>query len=415
MPIPTIPLWGQLINNGINNIRDIWKTSKERYNSLTQEQKADAARVEDQWVTDNVLPVVTTVGELIPQTSIPMAAYNTSEAVKKGNYEEAFQHALTPVLTGAVSKGVNLGLKASEKAVDAAGKALKSADNYVTIQNALRTGKLRFGESKPTSLFSKGNFTRRNPSYYIGKPKDTMFDFNIGRKSAWGYLGSKRKIATDAHNKAILERITGDPLAFQVEKLPQQRSMTPMQKPVVGTQMNDGEWVNLGDNGFFLYSGKENEAGLTFRFKNAPEKDQMYLSTDYDLDDTAFHEYLHRGNMGVGLNGKTQWFYNWKNRSILKPGFENFRDGYLVNPEETAVNLLEIGRRADVINTPYPGFNKAKSIIQDIIKADAEKGAILDQTKWETKPKRVWDALQGKYIGLIPIGASLMLKENNNE
>lgn len=75
-----------------------------------------------------------------------MAAYNTRESVKKGNYEEAFQHALTPVLTGAVSKGVNLGLKASEKAIDTAGKALKNTDNYVTIQNALRTGKLRFGE-----------------------------------------------------------------------------------------------------------------------------------------------------------------------------------------------------------------------------------------------------------------------------
>lgn len=79
-----------------------------------------------------------------------MAAYNTRESVRKGNYEEAFQHALTPVLTGAVSKGVNLGLKASEKAsekaIDTAGKALKNTDNYVTIQNALRTGKLRFGE-----------------------------------------------------------------------------------------------------------------------------------------------------------------------------------------------------------------------------------------------------------------------------
>lgn len=75
-----------------------------------------------------------------------MAAYNTRESVKKGNYEEAFQHALTPVLTGAVSKGVNLGLKASEKAIDTAGKALKNTDDYVTIQNALRTGKLRFGE-----------------------------------------------------------------------------------------------------------------------------------------------------------------------------------------------------------------------------------------------------------------------------
>jgi len=40
----------------------------------------------------------------------------------------------------------NLVAKGTNAAIDAAGKALKSADNYVTIQNALRTGKLRFGE-----------------------------------------------------------------------------------------------------------------------------------------------------------------------------------------------------------------------------------------------------------------------------
>lgn len=264
-------------------------------------------------------------------------------------------------------------------------------------------------------LASKGNFTRRNPDYYVGRPKDLMFDFNRGRKTAWGYLGSQRKTAIDTHNKDILTRITKDPTSFQIEQLPQQRSMTPMQKPQAGMQMSDGSWINLGDNGFFLYKGKGNEAGLTFRVKGAPEKDQMYLTTDFDLDDTAFHEYLHRGNMGVGFNGPTQWLYDWKNRSILKPGFENFREGYLTNPEETAVNLLEIGRRADVINTPYPGPEKAKSIIQDIIKNDLEKGSILDQTKWETKPKRVWDALQGRYIGLIPlgIGSSLMLNNGN--
>lgn len=143
MPIPTIPLWGQLINNGINNIRDIWKTSKERYNSMTQEQKADAARVGDQWVTDNVLPVVTTVGELIPQTSIPMAAYAASEVKTP---EEKFQHIMMPIMIGSVGKGTGAALKASEKVVEAAGRALKNADNYVTIQNALRTGKLKFGE-----------------------------------------------------------------------------------------------------------------------------------------------------------------------------------------------------------------------------------------------------------------------------
>lgn len=40
----------------------------------------------------------------------------------------------------------NLVSKGTNAAIDAAGKALKNADNYITIQNALRTGKLRFGE-----------------------------------------------------------------------------------------------------------------------------------------------------------------------------------------------------------------------------------------------------------------------------
>lgn len=40
----------------------------------------------------------------------------------------------------------NLVAKGTNAAIDAAGSALKNADNYITIQNALRTGKLRFGE-----------------------------------------------------------------------------------------------------------------------------------------------------------------------------------------------------------------------------------------------------------------------------
>jgi len=40
----------------------------------------------------------------------------------------------------------NLVAKGTNAAVDAAGKALKNANNYITIQNALRTGKLKFGE-----------------------------------------------------------------------------------------------------------------------------------------------------------------------------------------------------------------------------------------------------------------------------
>ena len=80
---------------------------------------------------------------MLPQTSIPMAAYAASEAKTP---EEKFQHIMMPVIMGSVGKGTGLALKASEKGIETAGRALKSADNYITIQNALRTGKLRFGE-----------------------------------------------------------------------------------------------------------------------------------------------------------------------------------------------------------------------------------------------------------------------------
>jgi hypothetical protein len=33
---------------------------------------------------------------------------------------------------------------------------------------------------------------------------------------------------------------------------------------------------------------------------------------------------------------------------------------------------------------------------------------MLNDTRWETKPKRVWNALRGEYIGLLPISIGLM-------
>ena len=77
-----------------------------------------------------------------------------------------------------------------------------------------------------------------------------------------------------------------------------------------GTLDPDMEWVGTNNNGFILYSGSENEAGATTRYLHHPELDEMYLSKSYDLDDTSFHEYLHRGNVGLGMNDGTRKFYN---------------------------------------------------------------------------------------------------------
>ena len=53
---------------------------------------------------------------------------------------------MMPVMMGSTGRATGKALKVSEKAANAGRKALNSADNYITIQNALRTGKLRFGE-----------------------------------------------------------------------------------------------------------------------------------------------------------------------------------------------------------------------------------------------------------------------------
>jgi hypothetical protein len=54
---------------------------------------------------------------------------------------------------------------------------------------------------------------------------------------------------------------------------------------------------------------------------------------------------------------------------------------YLLEPEEAAANMLEIGRRNNIITTDYPGPIKAKQIIQDIINKDPVKGNMLNDTR----------------------------------
>ena len=277
-------------------------------------------------------------------------------------------------------------------------------------------------ELVPVQAFaSKGTFTGYDPDMYVRKPMQAINDIKFGRQDAWNYLGSKRKQELDAHNEALLKRIieSNEHLAsvpFEIERNPQLRSMTPMQKPTsIMQRIQDATWIGNNEDGFFLFHPEGVAQGETHIFKGLPaSSDQMYLSTRTSLDDMAFHEYLHRGKVGDGT-GLAGWLYQWKMKHLMKPLKDidpQWRD-YAQQPQET-VNFIEIGRKAGITNTPYPGPGPAKIAIKHIIDNDSLKGGFLNSTKWETKPKRVWDALQGKYIGLIPIGISTKLILNND-
>lgn len=277
----------------------------------------------------------------------------------------------------------------------------------------------------PDIRYSMGNQTNIDPNRYANVDS-ILKDFQTGKQHALGYLKSIRKQNTDAYNKQLFKRRLRDKVPIEmelkIEDNPYLRASTPMQKPnfhyndATGSwegeiQLMDGKWIGKDDNGFFLSDLDGNEYGKTAIIDRIrPYTDQMYLDKKADVDDSAFHEYLHRGRIANANDKVGEEFYKWKTKWLMKPTARP----YLMKPEEAAANLLEIGRRAGVHTMEYPGQIKAKEIIQEIINEDPVKGNMLNETRWETKPKRIWSALRGEYIGLIPLsGLGLGLMNND--
>lgn len=277
----------------------------------------------------------------------------------------------------------------------------------------------------PDIRYSMGNQTNLDPNRYINI-EDILKDFQTGKQHALGYLKSIHKQNTDTYNKQLFKRRLRDKVPIEmelkIEENPYLRASTPMQKPnfhyndATGSwegeiQLIDGKWIGKDDNGFFLSNLDGNEYGKTAIIdKIRSDTDQMYLDKKADIDDSAFHEYLHRGRIANANDKVGEEFYKWKTKWLMKPTVRP----YLMKPEEATANLLEIGRRAGVHTMEYPGQTKAREIIQKIINEDPVKGNMLNETRWETKPKRVWSALRGEYMGLVPLsGLGLGLMNND--
>lgn len=156
------------------------------------------------------------------------------------------------------------------------------------------------------------------------------------------------------------------------------------------------------------------------RNKFYPNQDEIsYNVFSGDIPAIAYHEELHRGLLGEGnpylsTNTKfplwqriadTENFEKWKAKHLLKPDLpKNKYTEYLQEEGELAVNIMELSYRAGINpGTPYPGDKQVLTILQDLKRKYPSKAFVVDAL--DTKhPKRIWDALTGRYFvisGLI--------------
>lgn len=255
------------------------------------------------------------------------------------------------------------------------------------------------------------------PDYKL-KYETLRKDINTGRADAIKYLNSDVKAETDAHNIDLAARRGFGQIVPQ-NKPGQVASteMVPLQIPT-----SSQEWLKA-DNWVLIEKSSPKIDGFdwfgrTSHYATDPSYDRVILRPWMDADDIAFHEFLHRGNVGTASRASgskaTDAFYKWKATKLLQD--PKAVGEYIADPQELGVGLLETGRKYGLTpGQPYPGAEKAQTIFNEILANPNEKH-IFEQTIYKDKPKRVWDALTGKYF-TVPVvgitGAALMTNDND--
>lgn len=274
-----------------------------------------------------------------------------------------------------------------------------------------------------------------NPKYFQNGKFDlnlALQDINKGKAEAIDFLKSDVKSVSDLHNKALAERLGLTYFRPYTNGAPA-RAAYPMSRGSILTQSNPKAiWIGTDQNGFWVTPNiiDGNTFGKALVVKGEPGKDLMIISLQGNPQNTAFHETLHRGSYGTvpAININTaekamsahhnNIFYNWKTKKLLNKNY-NFSD-YLGDSQEAAVNALEIGKIMGLIpGQAYPGKTKALQIFSDAINSGHYKLDFLKDYRWNTKPKRVWDAITGQYYILPAIGiagaAALNNADNNTQ
>lgn len=232
-------------------------------------------------------------------------------------------------------------------------------------------------------------------------------DVDRGTKEAIEFLESDVKKETDLYNKELAKRLGYEHFTPYPNGAERARvKVTP-----------DYETITY-PNGEF--------AGRV-AFDADPSKDILQYNKHYNLHPTAYHETLHRGYYGMAdkdrmpMGGNlfehvkrktnTRDFYNFKTKKLLvpeneAPDLETYN--YLLIEGETAANTMELGKRLGLQpGQEYPGRQALEQMLKEFSESGNEHAFITKYLNMK-HPKRVWNALTGKYFVYPLIGTTLI-------
>lgn len=222
-------------------------------------------------------------------------------------------------------------------------------------------------------------------------------DVDKGTKEALDFLESDVKKETDLYNKRLAQRLGYEHFTPYPNGAERARvKVTP-----------DYETITY-PNGEF--------AGRV-AFDADPSKDILQYNKHYNLHPTAYHETLHRGYYGmadkdrmpIGGNlfehvkrkANTTDFYDFKTRKLLipeneAPDLETYK--YLFEGGEAAANTMELGKRLGLQpGQEYPGRQALEQMLKEFSESGNEHAFITKYLNMK-HPKRVWNALTGRYF-----------------
>ena len=222
-------------------------------------------------------------------------------------------------------------------------------------------------------------------------------DVDKGTKEAIDFLESDVKKETDLYNKRLAQRLGYEHFTPYPNGAERARvKVTP-----------DYETITY-PNGEF--------AGRV-AFDADPSKDILQYNKHYNLHPTAYHETLHRGYYGmadkdrmpirgnlfehVKRKANTTDFYDFKTRKLLipeneAPDLETYK--YLFEGGEAAANTMELGKRLGLQpGQEYPGRQALEQMLKEFSESGNEHAFITKYLNMK-HPKRVWNALTGRYF-----------------
>lgn len=361
-----------------------------------------------------VLPVTNENGMnnvTLPEVTVTPRNINLAGAVDRGrrtvgNMGKEILSATTPLGDIESAKDIYQDAKSGNYGQAALGAGLLLLPNF--IEKPLKALK-RVGKKvvKASNKYPAKNLeVNLNPDRSWNMDK-IHSDVDKGTKEALDFLESDVKKETDLYNKRLAQRLGYEHFTPYPNGAERARvKVTP-----------DYETITY-PNGEF--------AGRV-AFDADPSKDILQYNKHYNLHPTAYHETLHRGYYGMAdkdrmpMGGNlfehikrktnTRDFYNFKTKKLLvseneAPDLETYN--YLLIEGETAANTMELGKRLGLQpGQEYPGRQALEQMLKEFSESGNEHAFITKYLNMK-HPKRVWNALTGKYFVYPLIGTTLI-------